>query len=204
MLPSGASSRAAASSSPRVVPWFTITTGISSDEARRTYRSPDITVNDDPSTTTADEEDTSEKHSSTRGLGTFSPKNTTSGLSSPPHARQSTTVNPEVSSSATSPSGLTAGSAPTAAAVHAGLAARSLLSSTSREDRSQQERHTTRCSDPCSSVTAAAPAAWCSPSTFCVTIPETSPARSSAATARCPAFGAAPVTCRHPRCDRAQ
>ena len=45
-----------------------------------------MTVNDDPSTTRADDEDTSEKHDSTRGLGTFSPKNTTSGLSSPPHA----------------------------------------------------------------------------------------------------------------------
>ena len=163
-----------------------------------------MTVNDDPSTTTADDADTSEKHCSTRGLGTFSPKNTTSGLSRPPHERQSATVNPRVSSSATSPSGFTAGSAPTAAAVHAGLAARSRASSASREDRSQHERHTTRCSDPCSSVTARAPAAWCSPSTFCVMTPETSPARSSAATARCPALGAAPVTCRQPRCDRAQ
>ena len=84
MLPSGASSLAVARSSPRVAPWFTITTGTPSDEARRTYRSPDITVNDDPSTTSAEEEDTREKHASTRGLGTFSPKNTTSGLSSPP------------------------------------------------------------------------------------------------------------------------
>jgi hypothetical protein len=202
--PSGASSLAAARSSPRVVPWFTITTGTPSDEACRTYRSPDITVNDEPSTTTAAEEDTREKHSSTRGLGTFSPKNTTSGLRTPPHERQSTTVNPPVSSSATSPSGFTAGSSPTAAAVQAGLAARSRSSSTSREDRSQHERHTTRCSEPCSSVTPRAPAAWCSPSTFCVMTPETSPARSSAATARCPALGAAPVMCRQPRCDRAQ
>ena len=59
MAPSGASSRAAASSSPRVAPWFTITTGIPSDEACRTYRSPDMTVNDDPSTTSADDADTS-------------------------------------------------------------------------------------------------------------------------------------------------
>ena len=86
-------------SSPRVVPWFTISTGIPSDAACRTYRSPDMTVNDDPSTTTAEDEDTSEKHCSTRGLGTFSPKNTTSGLSRPPHERQSATVNPRVSSS---------------------------------------------------------------------------------------------------------
>ena len=34
--------------------------------------------------------------------------------------------------------------------------------------------------------------------------PASSPARSSAATARCPSFGAAPVMCRQPRCDRAQ
>ena len=162
-----------------------------------------MTVSEEPSTSSADDPATSSKHASTRGRGTFSPKNTTSGLSRPPHERESTTVNPPVSSSATSPSGLTAGSRP-AAAVHAGLAARSRASSTSREDRSQHERHTTRCSDPCSSVTARAPAAWCSPSTFCVMIPETSPARSSAATARCPALGEAPVTCRHPRCDRAQ
>ena len=93
---------------PRVAPWFTITTGIPSDAACRTYRNPDMTVNDDPSTTSADDADTSEKHASTRGFGTFSPKNTTSGLSTPPHDRQSTTVNPAVSSSATSPSGLTA------------------------------------------------------------------------------------------------
>ena len=116
-----------------------------------------MTVNDDPSTTSADDPDTSAKHSSTRGLGTFSPKNTTSGLSSPPHDRQSTTVNPPVSSSATSPSGLTAGSRPAAAAVHAGLAARSRWSSSSRAVRDQHDRHTTRCSDPCSSVTARRP-----------------------------------------------
>jgi hypothetical protein len=163
-----------------------------------------MTVNDEPRTTTAAEEDTSEKHSSTRGLGTFSPKNTTSGLSTPPQDRQSTTVNPPVSSSATSPSGFTVGSRPTAAAVHRGFAARSLASSSSRGLRVQQDRQTTRCSDPCSSVTVRAPAAWCSPSTFCVMTARTSPARSSAATARCPGLGAAPVMCRHPRCDRAQ
>src|SRR6202035_720203 len=100
-----------------------------------------MTVNDDPSTTSADDADTSAKHSSTRDLGTVSPKNTTSGLSSPPHARQSATVNPLVSSSATSPSGFTAGSAPAAAAVHSGLAARSRVSSSSRDDRDQHVRH---------------------------------------------------------------
>jgi hypothetical protein len=204
VLPSGASIFPAASSSPRVAPWLTITTGIPSVAACLTYRSPDMTVSEEPRTTSADDAETSAKHSSTRAFGTFSPKNTTSGLSSPPHARQSTTVKPPVSSSATSPSGLTAGSSPSNASVQAGFADRSRWSSSARALRDQHDRHVTRCSDPCSSVTEAAPAAWCSPSTFCVMTPRTSPARSSAATARCPALGEAPVTCRHPRCDRAQ
>jgi NAD-dependent SIR2 family protein deacetylase len=48
---------------------------------RRTKRSPDITVSEDPSTSRQAESSSRSKHRCTRGRGTFSPKNTTSGLS---------------------------------------------------------------------------------------------------------------------------
>src|ERR1700733_6672481 len=48
--PSGASIVAAARTSPRVSPWFTITTGMPREAARRTDRNPDMTVSDDPRT----------------------------------------------------------------------------------------------------------------------------------------------------------
>ena len=54
----------------------------------RTKRSPDITVSDEPSTTSTSAASTSAYAASTRGLGTDSPKNTTSGFSRPPHASQ--------------------------------------------------------------------------------------------------------------------
>ena len=85
-----------------------------------------------------------------------------------------------------------------ARAFHNGFAARNRTSSSSREVRSPQRRHTTRYRLPWSSTTRRAPPAWCSPSTFCVTIPASSPRRSSSATARWPAFGAAAAMCCHP------
>src|SRR5438552_3575332 len=49
-VPKGASIRVDAYRSPRVTPWLTITTGFPASAARRTNRSPDITVSDDPNT----------------------------------------------------------------------------------------------------------------------------------------------------------
>lgn len=51
--PSGASSVIEASPSPRVVPWLTMAMGSPSFAAWRTYRSPDITVSDEPRTISA-------------------------------------------------------------------------------------------------------------------------------------------------------
>jgi len=51
ICPRGASSVAAAYASPRVGPWLTITTGTGTFAACRTYRKPDITVSEDPRTT---------------------------------------------------------------------------------------------------------------------------------------------------------
>jgi 2-polyprenyl-6-methoxyphenol hydroxylase-like FAD-dependent oxidoreductase len=51
--PSGVSSFAAANSSPRVAPWLMITTGRPSLAACRTYRSPDMTASEEPSTISA-------------------------------------------------------------------------------------------------------------------------------------------------------
>jgi hypothetical protein len=137
-----------------------------------------------------------------RAGGTFSPKNTTSGLSTPPHAAQSTIANDSISpaGSTASPSGLINADD----TVHCGLAARSRSFSSGRGVRSPQDRQVTRCRLPCSSVTSVDPAAWCSPSTFCVMIPASSPSCSSVATARCPAFGVAAAMCRHPTWLRAQ
>ena len=58
-----------------------------------------------------------------------------------------------------------------------GLAAASRRCISRRGDRVRQPRHTTFCSPPCSSRTSMLPAAWCSPSTFCVTTPVTWPCR---------------------------
>ena len=57
---------------------------------------------------------------------------------------------------------------------------------------------------PCRSITARLPAARCSPSTFWVITPCTTPACSSAATARCPAFGSARAIRAQPTWLRAQ
>ena len=48
-----------------------------------------------------------------------------------------------------------------------------------------------RSTEPCSSYTRLLPAFWCRPSMFCVTTARSLPARSSAASLRCAAFGCA-------------
>ena len=78
-----------ASSSPRVGPRLMITTGRPGLALCRTNRSPDITVSDEPSTTSTSAASTSAYACSTRSRGTDSPKKTTSGLSRPPQSAQS-------------------------------------------------------------------------------------------------------------------
>ena len=67
-----------------------ITTGCCSRALWRTKRNPDITVSDEPRTTKTSARSTRAYAASTRAFGTDSPKNTTSGLSRPPHCRQPT------------------------------------------------------------------------------------------------------------------
>jgi hypothetical protein len=104
------------------------------------------------------------------------------------------------SGSSTSPSGLIRVAVPS----KSGLAARSRRSSSARGLVRRQPRQITRSRLPCSSTASAVPAAWCSPSTFCVITPATNPPSRRAVTARWPSFGSARAIVRQPRWLRAQ
>ena len=94
-----------ARSSPRVGPRLMITTGRPALALCRTKRSPDITVSDEPSTTSTSAASTSAYAWSTRSRGTDSPKKTTSGFSRPPQSAQSASTKSDQRSTTASPSG---------------------------------------------------------------------------------------------------
>jgi hypothetical protein len=139
--------------------------------------------------------------SATRVLGTFSPKNTTSGFSMPPQASQAGTVN---SASSSSISASPSGAARSAATRNPGLTACSVCWMASRANRAPQSRHTTPSIRPCSAIVAALPARSCRPSTFCVAMRWTRCRASSRASAACAAFGRAPAISGHPAMLRRQ
>jgi len=73
-MPNGASMWRLAYGSPRVTPRLTIATRIPCLTARNTNRRPDITVRDDPRTSSVRQFSTSAKLRATRYGGTVSPK----------------------------------------------------------------------------------------------------------------------------------
>ena len=105
------------------------------------------------------------------GLRHAAPKNTTSGLSTPPHSWQSTTRKLSTAPSSASPSGAMGASADP----RFGLAAKRRCCTCSLASMPPQSRHWTRARAPCSSTTARLPAAWCRPSTFWVMTPPRTP-----------------------------
>ncbi len=84
--PRGSATRVRASGSPRIGSWSTISTGFPLLVRPGTNRSPDNTVSEEPRTSSEDASPTSSGQCSTRGGGTASPKNTTSGWRTPPHS----------------------------------------------------------------------------------------------------------------------
>ncbi|HVY32731.1 MAG TPA: hypothetical protein VHB79_39620 [Polyangiaceae bacterium] len=79
------------SSSARVLPRLTIAMGTCKRAAARAKRKPEKTINDVPAISNVRAPSSASITVVTRAAGTFSPKKTTSGLSTPPHASQGAT-----------------------------------------------------------------------------------------------------------------
>ncbi len=176
-----ASSFATARRSLRVAPRFTMTTGSFRRVAWSTSRTPEFTVSDEPTTSSASASATIETASRNFSAGTNSPKNTTSGFSTPPHTEQSGTRKRSTSVISTSPSGC---SCTVPGSSIQGFSRSSTPARSARENTCPHVRQTARSIEPWISTTRRDPARRCRPSTFCVTTPVTMPASSRAASAR--------------------
>lgn len=156
---------------------------------------PELTTSEEPTTRRASEADTREaaRRKTLRGMN--SPKNTTSGFRTPPQTLHRGTTKRDTSPTSASPSGASAGESSS----NHGFSRRIRSATASRAKTCPQARQTTLCIVPCSGTTLRLPAAACSPSTFCVAMPETMPRPPHAASMRCAAFGRAAPNLRQPR-----
>src|SRR5947209_1693305 len=90
--PQGCSTFSVSRSSARVRPRFTAATSFPSRAAACAKRNPEYTINEDPTISIPSAWRSASNAAPTRPLGTFSPKNTTSGLSTPPQDRHGGTT----------------------------------------------------------------------------------------------------------------